>query len=73
MPRYLPVEDETGAVRMVKHPGRIPLDGSPPEMSFHQTVLNAYRQVESDGKFQGPYPKGMAKRVHETAAMEKRA
>lgn len=48
---------------------RLPLRGTPVEatMGFHETVLNAYRQVEADGKWQGPYPKGFVKRLHETA------
>ena len=48
---------------------RLPLRGSPPEMGFHQTILNAYKEVEADGKMRGPYgrQKDFIKQVHEDA------
>lgn len=68
MPKFV-YRNIGGAIKAVQVSDRPPMRGTPVEATqdFHQTVLNAYRQVEADGKWRGPYPKGFVKRVHETA------
>ena len=70
MPRYVYRQDNaTGNVNAVLISARVPYEGTPVEATtdFQQTVLNAYRDIEADGKLKGGYSKNIIKQVHETA------
>jgi hypothetical protein len=64
---YRPTGD--GGVKAQEVAVRPKLRGTPPEATkgFHQTILDAYKEVEANGEWRGPYPKGYVKRVHEEA------
>lgn len=72
MPRYV-YREINGTINPVEVSG-VPLRGVPPEatMGFHEQVLKAYAEVEADGQYRGPWPKGFVKRVHEEALERQR-
>jgi hypothetical protein len=62
-----------GKLTLVKVSARPPLEGVPPEATrgFHENVLNAYKTLEENGKWQGAYASpAEVKRIHETAMRE---
>ena len=72
MARYVYVPDENGNPKPHLASARRPLKGTPPEatMGFQETILNAYKEVESKGGYwPSSFSKSLTKRAHETAAV----